>query len=68
MSQGLAGLSNKVFGQISSSASTLQTLSFNIYHPMKIAKLYSICQLPNIRKLMLTIVVRIDNCLLNFAL
>uniref|UniRef100_A0A251UNN1 Putative F-box domain, Leucine-rich repeat domain, L domain-like protein n=1 Tax=Helianthus annuus TaxID=4232 RepID=A0A251UNN1_HELAN len=34
MSQGLAGLSNTVFGQIFSCASTLQTLSFKIYHPM----------------------------------
>ncbi|KAJ0934336.1 putative F-box domain, FBD domain, leucine-rich repeat domain superfamily [Helianthus annuus] len=67
MSQGLAGLSNTLFGQILSCASTLQTLSFKIYHPLKIAKLYSIRQLPNIRKLTLTIVVRRDNCLLDFA-
>ncbi|GJW56201.1 F-box domain containing protein, partial [Tanacetum coccineum] len=48
------GLENNVFGQISSCASSLQTLSLNLESPVEILNVYSIPKLPNLKLLRLT--------------
>ncbi|GKE42308.1 F-box domain containing protein, partial [Tanacetum coccineum] len=48
------GLENNVFGQISSCASSLQTLSLNLESPVEILNVYSIPKLPNLKLSRLT--------------
>ncbi|KAI3705677.1 hypothetical protein L1987_75916 [Smallanthus sonchifolius] len=63
--QGL--LDDVLFRQISSCVSYVQTLSFTLYVPKRLATLVSIPQMPNVKKLMLTMGVEEDDCLLEVA-